>query len=894
MNILDALTLGIGNAISTSVLSLWLKEPIASAASAGIAEFLKKKIQDVRASRAGQRQFDRIAERVAESLVELFRLEGVSLDEGGLRAVIDAAAETIDSAPLSAEILHAHDLDPARLRTHYLSRNPRATRDFNEAERALYERLISESSQYIVDIALQMPSFTERTLAEVLRRESDILQTTDKILDEVRRIRQAAQSSSTDAIRFETEYLRAVARTFDRLELFGVDASGPSRRYNLSVAYVSLSVERSVLQPERARPRSDEELMEDLLEDDDREIVPVTRSLQASHRLFVRGPAGSGKTTLLQWLAVTSASRRFAGDLADWNDIIPFFIRLREFAGRPLPRPEEFPGLVSRAIASEMPPRWAHEQLRRGRALVLIDGLDEVPRLERRAVHGWLADLAQTFDKARLVFTSRPHAAEPDWLRSESFQDVELQEMNLADVDAFIEHWHRAVRTELRDEEECRKLDELQNSLQQIVKKSRPIRRLATNPLLCALLCALHRDRRKELPSDRIELYRACCDMFLRRDLERKLTLQDYPQLGDRQKRALLETLAYWMIKNGLSETSEGEVDGLFDKKLAHLEKIPQDTNGTAVRRLFTERSGILRQPTSGFVDFPHRTFQEFMAAQAAVDEGDIGLLVKNADDDQWREVVILAVGLARKKEANRIMQSLLDRGDSDPALTHRLHLLAVECLDVALEADDHVKQGIERRLASIMPPKNLTEAQALATAGEVIIEHLSYEKHRHARVGHVAACVRALAVVGGDSALDALEAYAGDRRKGVLQELLRCAGYFEDTDRFYNRLVPRMDHLESFSSWETRLHPLTALSVLKNQRHLKRLNLYDCANMTSLEPLQGFTNLEHLGLRDCTGLTDLSPLKGLTKLEHIYLNDKNTYNIEVLQSLVDLRIAFV
>ena len=72
--------------------------------------------------------------------------------------------------------------------------------------------------------------------------------------------------------------------------------------------------------------------------------------------------------------------------------------------------------------------------------------------------------------------------------------------------------------------------------------------------------------------------------------------------------------------------------------------------SGKDIRRLLVERSGMLREPFKGFIHFAHRTFQEFLAAQAVLNEDDIGVLVKNAYDDQWREVIILASGLSRQE----------------------------------------------------------------------------------------------------------------------------------------------------------------------------------------------------------------------------------------------------
>ena len=93
------------------------------------------------------------------------------------------------------------------------------------------------------------------------------------------------------------------------------------------------------------------------------------------------------------------------------------------------------------------------------------------------------------------------------------------------------------------------------------------------------------------------------------------------------------------------------KAENKLSQKLKVMEGLPADADASSVRRLFIERSGILREPIKGQVDFTHRTFQEFLGAQAALDEEDIGLLVKNSHDQQWREVVILAAGLARANE---------------------------------------------------------------------------------------------------------------------------------------------------------------------------------------------------------------------------------------------------
>jgi predicted NACHT family NTPase len=162
--------------------------------------------------------------------------------------------------------------------------------------------------------------------------------------------------------------------------------------------------------------------------------------------MLVRGDAGSGKTTLLQWLAVTSARKSFDSTLGDWNGSVPFFIQLRRYAGQTLPRPEDFVAACAPAEAGRMPEGWAHRQLDSGRALVLVDGVDELSDDDRQRAREWLLDLTAAFEDARYVVTSRPSTPE-DWLTAADFRHCALQPMTLSDVDSFVNHWHDAILT---------------------------------------------------------------------------------------------------------------------------------------------------------------------------------------------------------------------------------------------------------------------------------------------------------------------------------------------------------------------------------------------------------------------------------------------------------------
>ena len=602
MPLIEAVTIELGAAIAQSIVKLWIKDStLGDTLTSGLLDLFKAKTEDILAQRRGARQFAAIGEKIGESLLPLFLTEGARLDEGSCITVAYAVAETFNTAKLSSELLVKHNLEPVELEHDIRTTHPDATQHFSSDETEFYKRIIKESCVYVVDIASQLPAFTERTFAEVLKREEQISNRVDVVLHELSQIRKQLDPMQ-EAERFEIDYRQAIVRNLDFLQLFGADVSRSNRHHRLSVAYIMLSVEQSLLAEysehtftkitseyitipeiikEQEKPINDTSFIENT-------IVPVDKALATSSRMLIRGLAGSGKTTLLQWIAVRAATKSFEDQLVSWNNKLPFYIRLRQFSQGNLPGPEMFPGLVAPIIADTMPKGWVHHALREGRALVLVDGVDEIASARREEIHTWLKDLVATYPQVGFVVTSRPHAIEEGWLDYEAFSNAELQAMKPADIASFIDHWHQAVYAELQTEEEKTELAPLAAHLKEQIRRNRPIRNLATSPLLCSMLCALNRERRRQLPGNRIELYEACCTLLLgRRDKERRVDLADYPTFSYKQKVRLLGELAYWMIKENLSEADVKVVDDSFTSRLTNMPTIAADISGTDVRRLF-------------------------------------------------------------------------------------------------------------------------------------------------------------------------------------------------------------------------------------------------------------------------------------------------------------------
>ncbi|MER6354842.1 hypothetical protein ABT186_24250 [Streptomyces sp. NPDC001634] len=76
-------------------------------------------------------------------------------------------------------------------------------------------------------------------------------------------------------------------------------------------------------------------------------------------------------------------------------------------------------------------------------------------------------------------------------------------------------------------------------------------------------------------------------------------------------------------------------------------------------------RSGLLREPVSGTIEFVHRTFEDYLGAKAAVEDGDFGLLVRGAVDEQWADVIRMAVAHARPRERAGLLSDLSESADN-------------------------------------------------------------------------------------------------------------------------------------------------------------------------------------------------------------------------------------
>lgn len=814
----------------------------------------------------------RLLKGTSTAVAKALRNEIAGLSDDELQAAVLAVRDSFAAvSPFRPGDALAHDLQPESL-VAYLRAEAveirRAAALSSDGE-AAYDRMLIAACEALITSVMALPGF----LALAHAAELDRMQTMLKAIQKLERKReQAEEAADAASARFQRRYLDHVARTLGRLELFGVSRGREPRSQAFDRAYVSLAVARS--DGSSGGGSRDGDLTG--------AGVEVRTGFQAHRRVLLRGGAGAGKTTLLRWLAV-DAARDTLGERRVWDGMVPFLVALREFAQRPFPAPEALPEAIASVIAAEMPPGWAQEQFGSGRALLLVDGVDELAPARRAEARAWLESIVGSFPEVQVVVSSRPFSISEDWLGAANFVAYDLLPLSREGVRAFVRSWHDAARDECADDDEAtRWLDDCEQGLLAELHSRLDLARLASGPLVCGLLCALYRDRGMHLPRDRRGLFEDALELLLVRwDEQRGIEIGQLPSLSLEEQVVLLQRFAYSMVKNHEQVVPRDEAERRITHAMRGLRS--QDVPADGVLQRTLERTGVLNEPSPDKVEFIHRTFLDFLAAKEVVDAGELPFLVEQAHLDPWTEVVINAVALARPAERDKVLRTLLDGNTAagrDLRLRSRLHLVAAACLEHADVLDsDEARRLVEEATARLIPPRSLDEAEFLGRAGEFVLALLPGPEGLS--VDEAAAVVRTIAIIGGPGTVERLAAFVSIGESRVIDELLRAWRHSHDLDSYARVVLAEVDFGDrtlDMRGW----HRITCLP------HLDTLTSVECnGDFADLKPLAAMPNLQTLELKQNEMVWDLRPLQASTTLTTLKLTSGCQF-LEDLSPLAD------
>ena len=533
------------------------------------------------------------------------------------------------------------------------------------------------------------------------------------------------------------DYFRSVAAECCRLPLGIIDTQFVRTAGDGAVPLTDIYVDLDVVAakgPERGEERS-WAVLAARGEGGDR--TPLLEALAAPEnaRAVLLGDAGSGKTTFvnyLTWLLIRqprSAPKALRSGVAIrlvLRDVAVHHIPAGAAKGAASMLWEALEQDIAARIGKDSAPavcRHLRQRLREEGGLILLDGLDEVPEAEhrRQALLEAVRDLADSLPpKVRLLLTARPYAyADPHW-RLAGFPILALTPFSPEQAGRFVDRFYAAVRGSMNwgEAEATTRAGRLRGALD-----DRPhLADLAARPLLLTLMATLHASW-GQLPDDRANLQEKSVDLFLggwqrgRESIGQDGKAVVEPgiaqclKVGEGPIRKALEELALTAHeRQGTAGSEDGEPGDIPEGDvLVAFKPLLGSLAPETLLNYLEHRAGLLIPRRGGVFAFPHRSFQEYLAACRLSNQSDFGkaLLQRlRRDPKWWREVLLLGAGRAKRGGESHVV-SLLNEvlplepspDLEDPDRHRRLAALAGQALIETRLADNATGQDARAAL---------------------------------------------------------------------------------------------------------------------------------------------------------------------------------------------------
>ncbi|HEY9604191.1 MAG TPA: GUN4 domain-containing protein [Allocoleopsis sp.] len=463
---------------------------------------------------------------------------------------------------------------------------------------------------------------------------------------------------------------------------------------------------------------------------------------QYPHRriIILAGP-GYGKTTLLRYLTFTYVTKSHPSQ-ARW--FIPVLLRLREIhtliQGKNSPSLSELiiKHLENRPEYRDFKPsqHWIEKWLDDGDCLVMLDGLDEVPKTQRDKVREWTDGEMKAYPKTQFILTSRPHGYElrPDEPNTPVQTDLKLKVLDFTpdQKQQLIDKWYRALivrkwrplREENRQKPESSRLSEEEveakiereakdyaDDLAKQIFSSPALNDLARNPLLITMIATTHRVQ-TVLPKRRVELYDTMCGLLLG---TRPYTKKTNLTLSATENKAVLQVLAWQLVQQEKTQFTPEQGEQWIQDILVRCRK-DRDLSPKQFWEEMLDIAGLLLEKEAGIYEFSHQTFQEYLAALQIKERGEEALLLEKLSNDRWQEVICFYAALG---SATNLINAALDNPtsytlklanrcknegrDVDPQTLTRLETILTELpFTVGVVAEIRLDQRFRRNLIPI------------------------------------------------------------------------------------------------------------------------------------------------------------------------------------------------
>ncbi|MGQ4647335.1 HEAT repeat domain-containing protein [Lyngbya aestuarii] len=548
-----------------------------------------------------------------------------------------------------------------------------------------------------------------------------------------------------------------------------------------------------------------------------------------NENFMVLADPGMGKSTLLRMEAATRAQEerekleKLKGERSNLIDqtIFPIWLRLSDLAETDSEIINAIPNIIQRDHPKTYPAisHLLQEKLDQGKCFLLLDALDEVPKVQRNGLKEKLQRFKQNYS-CPIICTSRIVGYGGGFL--EAGKEVEIVPFSQQQTEEYIETWFKNAEEHTNDHVSAEELiTELRHKPQ--------IGGLVQNPLLLSLLCSLYQEKGLTLPARRTEVYKQAVDYMLNKWSANRHSVSAGKIAA---KIRLLEEVAYYF-----SCDEEGDGSEVFDldvlsetiNRCLKNEQVSLDFKNSTPSELIeelSEKDGILQKwdRQGNKYLFLHRTFQEYLTAaylQRKIQENQtagIALVKKLLWQYDCHETLMLLAGLM--KDPIPLLEAITK--EKDDIFKTQL-LLAGRCLGECGEISHPLIGKIVGRIYKFWhsyPTADFINSTVvvLGKANSRMVEKLQAAlKDSDSFVRRQAAV--ALGEIGNAQAVEALSAALKDSDSFVRREAAEALGEIGNAQAV-EALIAALNNSDS----EVRSYAAEALGEIGNAETLKKL----------------------------------------------------------------------
>lgn len=406
------------------------------------------------------------------------------------------------------------------------------------------------------------------------------------------------------------------------------------------------------------------------------EPVPLLDLLQKHSGLIVLGDPGAGKTTFLKYLALRHATGQSG------ESRLPVIVPLSAYANALAERDQRLDDFIAsyfHNLGSDLPvDSLLRQALAGGRALVMLDGLDEVTDLNLRETLVRRVEAFFTFHRRagnKFLITSRIVGYREVRPAADGLAECTLVDFDDTEIGEFVAKWTAALEKAAQGDTAVARQDaeREQRELLDATQRNPGVRRLAANPLLLTVL-ALMKRQGVTLPERRVELYENYVKTLLSSwNRARGLGRAPARELDVVETVKMLAPLALWMHTVNPGVGLVKKVD--LEDELKRLYRERGEAHPEAAARRFLhdvhQYTCLLLERGPGLYGFIHLTFEEYLAAVALAQQGQesvepvVKTILDRVAEPAWREVILLSVGYLgivqqRDQAASKVVEGML------------------------------------------------------------------------------------------------------------------------------------------------------------------------------------------------------------------------------------------